>query len=63
MSDYKKYLEIKKKENKTYAEEKFLDYRKRLGTISEILVSHYKQEIEAKYALKQIVKALDVNNL
>lgn len=61
--DYKKILEIKRKENKTFAEEKFLDYRKRLGTISEILVSHSKREIETDYALKQIAKALDVNTL
>lgn len=56
-------LNVKRKSKKTLTEEMMLDYFKRLATISEIIVSNSKCEMDDKETLKRIKNALDVNTL
>ncbi|HAT4302387.1 TPA: hypothetical protein I9089_002496 [Clostridium perfringens] len=57
------FYNLRRKKDKTLEEKLLLEYRKRLITISEYLVSYSKCEICEYSLVKNIKKILNVNDL
>ena len=57
------FYNLRKKKDKTLEEKLLLEYRKRLITISEYLVSYSKCEISEYSLVKNIKRILNVNDL
>ncbi|XZH99941.1 hypothetical protein ACSXEK_16030 (plasmid) [Clostridium perfringens] len=57
------FYNLRRKKDKTLEEKLLLEYRKRLITISEYLVSYSKCEIYEDSLVKNIKRILNVNDL